>query len=250
MQSSYSVIKNGNSYSGNLVKVNTIYENKKHIEESFKAESIKNENINESFKNLGENLLKQARIEKENILKEAYDKAVKIEKETYEKAYKEGLANGLEDGYKEAYEKNIEKALEEAETIRNEAVAMLHKAKVDYEEYLSVKSQEILELSYNIVSHILKENIGAEYGVNKFIENVLKDSKDSKSFVIRVNKLHKLALEEELSRWKLEFSLRGEVFILEDSSLKEGNAVVEMEKGKVEVGIEKALESIKNEIFS
>ena len=122
---------------------------------------------------------------------------------------------------------------------------MLHKAKVDYEEYLSVKSQEILELSYNIVSHILKENIGAEYGVNKFIENVLKDSKDSKSFVIRVNKLHKLALEEELSRWKLEFSLRGEVFILEDSSLKEGNAVVEMEKGKVEVGIEKALEKYK-----
>ncbi|WP_055071319.1 FliH/SctL family protein [Clostridium massiliamazoniense] len=250
MQSSYSVIKSGNLYSGNLVKVNTIYENKKHIEECFKAESIKNENMNESFKNLGENLLKQAREEKENILKDAYDKAVKIEKETYEKAYKEGLANGVEDGYKEAYEKNIERALEEAEVIRNEAIAMLHRAKVDYEEYLSAKSEEILKLSYNIVSHILNENIGSEYGVNKFIENVLKDSKDSKSFVIRVNEIHRLPLEEELARWKLEFSLKGEVFILEDNSLKEGNAIVEMEKGKVEVGIDKALESIKNEIFS
>lgn len=246
MQSSYSVIKSNNLYSGDSVKVNTDYESKKII---FDEMEEYDNSINESFKNIGENLIKQAKEEKEYILKEAYEKAVKIEKETYEKAYREGMANGLEDGYKEAYESNIEKALVEAEKIREEAVLMMHKAKVEYEKYLVEKTKEILDLSYNIAAHILNENIAKDSGLNNFIEKVLRDSKDNKSFVIRVNELHKNSIVEELERWKVELSLKGEVFILEDNSLLEGNAVIEMENGKVQVGVDKALESIKNEIF-
>lgn len=248
MQSSCNVIKSNNLCSGNVIKVNTDYEVKRNV---FAEENFSNDDnaVIENFKNIGEKVLKHAKDEKEKIINEAYEKAVNIEKETYEKAYKEGFNNGQEDGYKEAYEMNIEKALKEAKEIREEATLMLHLAKKEYERYLKEKTEEILDLSYNIASHIISEELTKDYGVNKFVENVLRDSKDSKSFVIRVNGVHKETLIEQLEKWRIEFSLRGEVFVLEDQSLKEGNAIVEMENGKVEVGIDKALESIKNEIF-
>ncbi|MGL5616605.1 MAG: FliH/SctL family protein [Sarcina sp.] len=247
MQSSYNVIKSDYLYSGEQVKVNTNYEVK--TEQFFSSENEQGENLNEGFKNISERLLKHAKDEKEKIIREAYEKAVTIEKETYERAYEQGMNNGYEDGYKEAYDKNIEKALNEANEIKTEAIKILHNAKRDYEIYLDKRKDEILDLSYSIAKKILEDEFTKDYGLNFFVEKVLKESRDNKSFIIRVNNFHKNSLEEKLEAWKMELSVRAEIFILEDNFLEEGNAVIELETGKIEVGIEKALESIRKEIF-
>lgn len=247
MQSSYNVIKSDYLYSGEQVKVNTSYEVR--TEQFFSSENEQGEALNEGFKNISERLLKHAKDEKEKIIREAYEKAVTIEKETYEKAYEQGINNGYEDGYKEAYDKNIEKALNEANEIKTEAIKILHNAKREYEIYLDKRKDEILDLSYSIAKKILEDEFTKDYGLNSLVEKVLKESKDNKSFIVRVNNIHKSSLEEKIESWKMELSLRAEIFILEDNFLEEGNVVIELETGKIEVGIEKALESIRKEIF-
>lgn len=248
MQSSYSIIKSPSVDIKESKDIKTEYINKGIIT----CEDIESDNVDrakESFSSMRKSILEKAYIERESIIKESYEKAKNIEKETYEKSYEEGLRNGREDGYKEAYEKNIEKAKLEAKGIIDDAYTLMHNSKIEYENYLSMKQEDILSLAYSITEHILRKNIEREDGINNFIKNILEESRSSKSFVIRCNEKHKSSLCEEIERIKENLVLKSEVFIVEDNSINMGNAIVELENGIVEVGLDKAIESIKKEIF-
>lgn len=248
MQSSYSVIKSPSVDVRESKYIKTDYAYKGIIT----CEQVDGNDVSrtkESFANMRKSILEKAYIEKEIIIKEAYEKAKTIEKETYEKAYEEGLNNGREDGYKDVYDNNIDKAKIEAKEIVDSAYVLLHSSKLEYENYLSLKQEEVLNLAYAITEHILSKNIAREDGINDFITNILEDSKNSKTFVIRCNEHHKESLESELAKIKKSLVLKSEIFIIVDNSIEIGNAKVELEHGIVEVGINKAIESIKKEVF-
>ncbi|SHI40427.1 flagellar assembly protein FliH [Clostridium cavendishii DSM 21758] len=254
MQSSYSVIKNNSVLNANdKRRIDTFYE---HVskEESIQSEPQKiDDSIVESYKNIGENIIKSAKQQKETMLSKAYEEAQQIEKEAYEKAYDEGSKNGYEDGYKqgykESYEKHIEQATLEANAIVENASNILLDAKKQYEEYLVLKKNEIVKLAYNMAENIVKEKLEKEDGIINLLEEVIEKSKESSTFVIKCNKNHIESIENEIEKWKLKFALKGEIFVLEDSSLESGNAVVEKQNGKVMVGLDIGLEKLRENLF-
>lgn len=256
MQSSYSVIKNSSVLNGsNKMQISTDYEAKRINNEYLNEVAIEYEDssIIDSYKNIGEGILKSAKNQKEQILVKAYSEAEIIEKDAYEKAHKQGLQNGYEDGYKDGYKESYEKHMiqvkEEGEEIRQSANSLLMKAKLEYEEYLSVKKEEIVELAYNMAESIVKEKLERGTGLNSFIESIIEKSRETKTFIIKCNGIHTKELEKNILSWKRQFALNGEIFILEDETMTPGNAVIEKENGKAIVGIDIGFERLREQLF-
>lgn len=249
MQLSYSVIKSPSVDITDSKEIKTDYIDKEITNFNQDNKEFVADRTRESLSNISNTILEKAKQEKEKIILEAYKKAKLIEQESYEKAYKEGLCNGKEDGYKEAYEANIDIAKKEAEEIRNEAYNLLANVRKEYEEYLESKRKEIIDLAYGITEHLLEKTIVREDGINDFISRVLEESRESKTFIIRCNKIHKQKIEEEVEDCKINSAITSDVFVIEDNSIKEGNALINLDGGLVEVGIDKMMESIKKELF-
>lgn len=252
MQSSYSVIKNSSVLNGsNKMQINTSYEAKSISNETLNEVSIECEDysIIDSYKNIGEGIIKNAKIQKQQILESAYNEAKFIEREAYEKAHKQGLENGYEDGYKDSYEKHMIQVKEEGEEIRQSANSLLMKAKEEYEKYLALKTEEIIQLAYNMAESIVKEKLERETGLNSFVESIIEKSRETKTFIIKCNGIHVEELGKSIEYWKRQFALSGEIFILEDGIMTPGNAVVEKENGKAIVGIDIGFERLREQLF-
>lgn len=242
MQSSCSIIKKSSVDLLDEINIKTSYENIKTIEISNDEEM---ERSKESLTSIRKLILGNVSKEKEEIIKFAYEKAELIEKETYEKAYREGLANGREDGYKAAFDENIETA----KMLVEDAKQLLVNSKVEYENYLESKREEIINLAYKITEHLLEKSLRKEDGINDFVLNVLKKSRENKAFVIRCNESHMDSVRDLIEKEKEDLSLKAEIYFIADKNVKEGNVLIELDKGKVEVGLDNAINSIKNEIF-
>lgn len=248
MQLSYSVIKNKSVFTGNNRKmINTSYDTKLTKQEAFLTEE--NDSIVESYKNIGESIIKNANLQKERILELVYADSERIEREAYEKGYKQGLENGYEDGYKESYEKHMAIAAQEGQQIRNNATAMLMDAKSQYEEYMSKVKGEIINLAYTMAEAIVKNKLQREDGINGYLQEIIEKSKECKTFIIKCNEVHFNEVKSNVFNWKSQFALQGEIFVLADNTIEPGNAVVEKENGKVIVGLDIGLEKIKEQLF-
>ncbi|MGL4452567.1 MAG: FliH/SctL family protein [Sarcina sp.] len=246
MQSSYSIIKSRTVEVKKNIDIKTSYLNSKQIESSMSMESEEEAiRAKQSLESMRKLILGGVEREKEKIIKNAYEKAKLIEKETYEKAYNEGFANGKEDGYKDAYEGNIQVA----EKLVKDARSLLENSKIEYEKYLEAKKSEIIELTFKVCEHILEREIKKEDGINDFIIKILESSKESKSFVIRCNSEQMKSVKERIEKEKQNLGLRTEICFVGDEKISIGNALVELEGGTVEVGIDNAIESIKREVF-
>ncbi|QAA31676.1 FliH/SctL family protein [Clostridium manihotivorum] len=238
MQSSYSVIKSNSVTSGTSKKINTDYEQRDLIEDMLNNDPEEAARMVESYKNIGDNIIRNAQRQKEKMLEAAYVQAQDIEREAYERGYKQGTENGYEDGYREAYDKNIELARNEADSIISNANNILFQAKQEYEQYLEAKKEEIIRLSVEMTEKILRERLGSDNGLNSIVENVIAESKGTQTFIIKCNVIHVEAIKTQLELWKNKFVIKGEIFVIEDSSLEPGNAIVEKENGLVVVGID------------
>lgn len=255
MQSFYSVIKNKEVIIAKDKKISTDYKSFKEIEKLDKEETFNDEfktneeekkkEILKSYNVIGEGIIKAAQNTKEKIVEEALVKAKDIEREAYEKGYSLGLDNGHEDGYKEAYEEYIKKAKEDGEKIKEEANKVLFSANKTYENFLEEKKAEIIKLSLFMAEKIIKKELIKDDGINKIIEDVIEECKGSKSILIKCNPIHKEKISQEIDLWKNKYSIKDKIFALEDEDLEPGNAVIEKETGKSIVGIDIALEKLK-----
>jgi flagellar assembly protein FliH len=249
MQSSFSVIKSNIVTSGNSKKINTDYEQKSLMEEMLLNDPEEATRMVESYKNISENIIKNAQKQKDAMMESAYVQAQELEREAYEKGYRQGTENGYEDGYKEAYEKNIELARNEANSIISNANNILFSAKQEYEAYLEEKKEQIIRLSMEMAEKILKEKLGTEQGLDSIVEAVIAESKGTKTFVIKCNSIHIESVKAQLELWKSRFVIQGEIFVIEDSSLNPGNALVEKENGSVKVGIDISMEKLREALL-
>lgn len=248
MQLFYNVIKNKSVLAGsNRKMINTSYDIKSTKEEAFGIDE--NDSIVESYKNIGESIIKNANLQKERILEQVYAEAEKIEREAYDKGYKQGIENGYEDGYRQSYEKHMAIAAHEGQEIINNATSMLIDAKSQYEEYISMMKDEIINLAYTMAEAIVKSKLQKEDGINHYIEEIIEKSKACRTFVIRCNQVHLNEIKSNIFKWKSQFALQGEIFVLEDSTIEPGNALVEKENGKVIAGLDIGLEKIKEQLF-
>lgn len=203
----------------------------------------------EILENQHKQILAQAEFDKQKILDDAKKLSLDIEKSAYEEGYSQGLKNGHEDGYKEAYEKGLQDATNEMESKLKEATDIFISSKSFVENLAISNKDEIIKLSIVIAEKVLAKELKDENSLDAIFENALLELKDKKSLVIKVNPLHKYSIENKVSKLKDELSLTDDIHIIGLSSINEGDALIETEKGTLSIGISVVLENIKAELL-
>lgn len=196
-----------------------------------------------------ESLIKSTEEEVNSMLKKAEEEVATIERKAYTEGHAQGLSNGYEDGYKEAYDDNIEKAKLEAEEIVSNASNVMLEANKTVYDYLTNSKQDILELCVKMVSKVLREEFQNPYVLSRLVEKALNEYKYKENCVVRVNKEYVQVLNTKLPEWKSNNHIDASIFVVEDNNVEVGNAVIVSDKGKVEIGIDTALERLKYELL-
>ena len=256
MQSSYSLIKRNLAKQGQSKVISTEYEIKRNfVEETEEPKvTIDPEEVLKRYEDIGKRIIQDAKNEKQAMMLKAQMEANKAEKQAYEQGYSQGTQNGYEDGYKDgrekAYAETIEVARAEAAEMRLKAETLLNSAKENYDMYLDNKKREVIELSLQIASEICKKELTQSDSLNQLIEEAFKLSKDEENIVIKVNEVHSEEFKSQISKWKIMYGIKNEIFILVDNELEPGNAVLEKNSGVVKVGIEPGMDQIRKAIFN
>lgn len=248
MQSSYSLIKKDQALSGEQMKISTNYVAK--ITNESNSNGRENEsNMVGNFEVIGASIIKEAQRKRDQILIESKTQAALIEKNAYEKGYNQGIQNGHEDGKKEAIAATIPKAKKEATNIINNAEKILSGAEQDYKEYLKKKTQDIIKLALSISEKILKKEFLKDDSIDLIIDEAFKLAKGEQNIIIRCNRIYEEQLKEKIKIWKVSYNITGEIFIIVSDDIKPGNAIVEKNSGKMEVGVDIGLEKIMKAII-
>ncbi|MBN1044511.1 MULTISPECIES: FliH/SctL family protein [Clostridium] len=256
MQSSYSIIKKNCALDAEKKKISTEYVSKKiELDENFEEvqeEVYSKEEVDAliaKYEEIGKRIIQDANNEKQGIILRGTMQAQNLEKEAYEKGYEEGLQNGYDDGYKKAYDENIDLAKAKSQEIIDKAEDVLRSANENYAKYLEDKKSDILKLSLEIAKNILRKELGHEDSMNLLVEEAIQLSKDEENLIIKCNSLHAEELKSQVNRWKISYSIKDEIFILNDDFIEPGNAIIEKPNGKVIVGFDIGMEAIKKEIL-
>lgn len=243
MQSSYSLIKKEQALSGDLMKISTNYVAKTN--DGYGSNEIESDtNMIGNFEIIGAGIIKEAHRKRDQILLESRTQAALIEKNAYEKGYNQGLQNGHEDGKTEAIEATLPQARKEAEDIINKAESILSSAEQDYKEYLDNKTRDIIKLALSIAEKILKKEVLKDDGIDQIIEEAFKLAKGEQNIIIRCNSIYEEELKGKIQIWKANYNIAGEIFVLISDDIELGNAIIEKNSGKMQVGVDIGLEKI------
>lgn len=251
MQLSYNLIKNTTALKSSHKRIETNYVTKIEAEEVEKGRdrvSVEGE-IKKSYEILGSNIIKKSKSEAEEIIMKARVLSDEIEKKAYEEGYNQGKTNGFEDGYNEGLEKIKEDSEEEIRLKIEKAEEILQKANKEYKEYLKTEEKEIINLAFKMASIITKKELQADEGILPLIEDVLEEAKGEENIIIRCNSIHIKAIEDKIKYYKKAYAINGEIFILEDTLMEPGNAIIEKSTGKAIVGLDIALEKLQDALF-
>lgn len=248
MQLSYKVIKNNSIKNNGLKEIITAVE--RIAIKSCPDDTVKS-NM-DSYDNLARTILENARKQKELLLARAYEesrkiqdeaiiKAEKITKEAYELGFKEGKEFGFNSVYNEA----LQEAEKEKNIIITSAEELLTSAKEEYENYIENKKNQLIDLVVCASEIVLKKELTDKSSINDMIYGALETSKKAKNFIIRCNEIYVDELKAQIVNWKEKLGYMGDIFILKDDSLENGNAIIDKGNGKLVIGIDYALQKIK-----
>lgn len=238
MQSSYNIIKSSFTKESEKKIISTEYVVKNYIPEEIEPEEIEvveeepridPEEVLRKYEDIGKRIIQDAQREKEGMILKMQLNADKAEKE--------------------AYEETIEKAKFEAEEIINNAETLLKSARENYSEYLESKKTDVIKLALEIAGNITREKLSKENSMNVLIEEAFKISKGEESIIIKANSFHCEELKNNISKWKVQYSVKNDIFVMADDSMEKGNAILEKPSGIVKVGIDIGMEQIRKTLL-
>ncbi|KYH29742.1 hypothetical protein [Clostridium colicanis] len=247
MLSSYKVIKNHSVIEKGKKEINTEYVIEKN-EEIEELEEKKAKSFMESYEALARAILENARRQRDEILVSAHSDAQRIEQEAYEKGYSEGEMSGREEGIAKAntyYEEVKDRTEKECEVLKKNAEKILYSAKQEYIKYMKEKQEDIKSLIISITESILKREIKDKDGITSMVLDAMETVEKSKTIIVRCNSVYIEDLKEKLEVWKNRSVFRGEVFVVPDDNLEEGNAEIQRENGKIVVSVTEAIKKVK-----
>lgn len=250
MQSSFRIIKDVSVLNNGTKEIDTNFKPPVKVD---KDNEEVTKNYIDSYESLAKGILEKARIQGETILSEAYSQARQIE----EQATQSGYTKGYEAGHKEAYESTMESAkqeakniIDEANMIKEEALNMLSSAEKQYEKYLELKKEEIIQAVCDISEKLLMRKIQESDCINSIAKELLSNVKNEKNIIIKCNNVYKEEIEKNIPVWKQELPISGEVFVLCNSDIKLGIVEIEKENGKIVVNIMEGVQKVKEVLFS
>lgn len=249
MQLSYNLIKNTSALKSSQKTIATNYISRIEAKDIEKEKLDVEQEIRKSYEVLGSNIIKKAKSEAEDIVMRARVISAEIEKKAYDEGYNQGKSNGFEDGYKEALVKVKSDTNEKVKVRIDEAEEILKSANKEYLEYLNLKEEEIINLAFKIASIIAKKELQKDDGIIPLIEDILEESKAEENIIIRCNTKHVKGIEDKIEYYKKAYAIKGDIFILEDTLMELGNAIIEKNTGKAVVGLDVALEKLETALF-
>ena len=137
----------------------------------------------------------------------------------------------------------------EAEEIINNAETLLKSARENYSEYLESKKTDVIKLALEIAGNITRQKLSKEDSMNVLIEQAFKVSKGEESIIIKANSFHCEELKNNISKWKVQYSVKNDIFVMADDSMEKGNAILEKPSGIVKVGIDIGMEQIRKTLL-
>ena len=237
MQSSFNVIKNISVFKQGSKEITTeLKRNNYGNENSYSKDENANLSI-EAYESLAKSIVENARKQGEKILSVAYEEAEEI--------LQTASSNGYKEGYDKGHKEVIGPAQEEAKGIIVNAENILQSAKKEYENYIEEKEKEIKELILISVENILKQKVESSDALNNMVTEAIANSKNVKLFIIRTNSLYFEELKSQVSEWKTKLGYKEDIIIIEDNLINPGSAIIDKGNGKVEVGIDKGLEKLR-----
>ncbi|WP_050607011.1 FliH/SctL family protein [Clostridium niameyense] len=251
MQSSYNVIKGSSVVKKGTKKINTNYIVTTKEEE---IEEENSKNYIDSYENLAKNILENARRSADEFITNAYREAEVVEKDAFnrgyelghEKGYDDGSEKGYKEAYKEAYEKYMEAGKREYEAIVSKGNEILFNCEKAYEEYLKEKEEEVRGVVLTVIENVLKREVKDKDSMNEVIYDVLNECKKSKTFIIKCNNTYYEEVKGKSELWRIQLPFKGDMFIIEDNSVEDGEAIIETDEGKVQVSINIAFDKLKD----
>lgn len=254
----YSIIKNEQVLSGVEKEIETDFQIRKvDSYAEFKENSAKT--YIDSYENLARTMLENSRRQADEIISKAYDDIRKmgedakvVRENAMKKAEEEGFNKGYNDGLQNFQEKSremmaseIQKANTSREKIINEALATLNSAKQEYCKYIDEKQQSIKTVILNFCKQILKkESINNDF-LDELVFDLLSKARNSKVFIIRCNERYLEELNSKIIDFKKQLAYKGDIFVIKDDSIEQGNVTIEKNNGKIQAGIDVALEELK-----
>lgn len=196
-----------------------------------------------------EKILLDIERQRESIISDAKERAKDIEKKSYSLGYEQGLNNGYEDGYKESYEKNIDKAIAESEKIKEDGYKTLLDIRNNVATYINDSKEQILKISISIAEQVLREKFEDVSSMTNLIENIIREYELKKDMVIKTNPTYIEELRKNVDEITKTFNLTNKIFVVSDSGIDKGNAEIEINGGKLTVGIDSVLDKVKAELL-
>ncbi len=250
MQSLYKVIKKSSVVNQGKEEIKTNYKKPVSFEKEVKEiEEENSKNFIESYENLAKNILENARRKSEELLSKAYGEAEILEEEAFKKGHDEGFKKGYDEGKKSGYEEAYETYIENGKNAYEEMIQKSNKILLDtekqYNSYLKEKEEEVRKLVLTIVEEVLKHEVKDKSSMNEIICEKLEASKKSATFIVKSNAYYYEEIKDKSEFWKAQLPYRGEIFVIEDTSLKDGEIIIETEQGKVIASLDTALDKIK-----
>lgn len=253
MLSSYKVIKSNSVISNGNIDINTEYSPNSHNDNKKELGEKNAKDFIESYEVLARTMLENARRQSDEILASAYDDASRVEQEAYNKGLRQGYEEGHQQGIADAdnyYQDVKAKAEYEIEIMNKNAEELLLQCKNEYLNYLEEKKGEIKSLILCISESILKKEVKDKDSIDSMIIEAIEMVSKSKTIIVKCRDQYVESLNEKIEAWKHQSVFRGEVFVVSDDNLEEGNAVIQSDKGKITVSIKDAIEKVREIIIS
>ena len=254
----YSIIKNEQVLSGVEKEIETDFKIRKvDSYAEFKENSAKT--YIDSYENLARTMLENSRRKADEIISKAYDDIRKmgedakiVQEKAMKNAEEEGFNKGYNDGFQNFQEKSremmateMQKANNSREKIINEAIATLNSAKQEYCKYIEEKQQSIKNVILDFCEQILKKESTNKDFLDELIFDLISKSRNSKVFIFRCNEKYVDELNGKIVDFKQQLAYKGDIFVIKDDSIEEGNVTIEKNNGKIQAGIDVALEELK-----
>lgn len=253
MQSSFKIIKSDMVMPVGNKEITTNFDNinnenvesNQDVQENEISVEEKLQEIISSAETKAESIIENALSRSAETLLKANTEAVEIEKNAYEKGYSEGSLKG----YNEAYESTTLKGQQEAAAIINNANQILFSAKQEYEKYLEDKKTDILNMAISMAEAVLKRELALPDGLNEVLQEVLENSRNMTSCIIRASEVHCKEIRSNIDSLKESNAIKCEIFIIPDEEIGSYDAVIEKNNGRVEIGLGAGMEGIKKALL-
>ena len=115
--------------------------------------------------------------------------------------------------------------------------------------YIKENKESIINISISIAEQVLREKFKDIKLMEAMLNNIIAEYDLKKDLVIKVNPLYKEELQKNIDEEISKNNLSQKIFIIPDLGVKEGNAVIETESGKLIVGIDSVLDKVKEELL-